>query len=309
MELLGSVGAIGTSTILIESGLVAGLGFAAWWIRGEDPLEPTEKDDCPAGWEATISLAMVLAASLLFAIPSLLLGREGRQRRPDLSPLLRGAMVEGRPTDPRGRPVRRERGDLLPRQRRPLVHLADGNLGRRHASPRSARLRSCSWPARRRTAAPHRSGSGRSAATIATCWFVSVHALVALLVRAERRHDLRGRLPAGGLFLPPLRAGEGGTAALVLGALAAGRGHGDQADRGRLRAAADRPGDRRLSDPARAVAGQIVAHRDRRSGPGADGRLLVRPRRLAHRQSALSPGGPRDGSHRLGRLVRTRRDA
>ena len=33
MELLGSVGAIGTYPILVWSGLVAGIGVALWWIR------------------------------------------------------------------------------------------------------------------------------------------------------------------------------------------------------------------------------------------------------------------------------------
>ena len=37
-----------------------------------------------------------------------------------------------------------------------------------------------------------------------------VDAPVALLLRAQRRHDLRGRLPAGGLFLSAVRAGRRG---------------------------------------------------------------------------------------------------
>src|SRR5205814_7915060 len=58
-------------------------------------------------------------------------GREGRQRWSDLSSLFRGAMVEGRAAAPGGCPVRGERGHLFPGQRRSLVYLADGFMGRR----------------------------------------------------------------------------------------------------------------------------------------------------------------------------------
>ena len=57
-------------------------------------------------------------------------GCEGRERRADLSSLFRGAVVEGRAIVPGGRSVRRKCGDLFPGQRRSLVHLADGVVGR-----------------------------------------------------------------------------------------------------------------------------------------------------------------------------------
>src|SRR5262249_35580226 len=72
MELLGSVGAIGTYSILLWSLLVAGIGTAAWWFRGTGPVEPRDKGESPIGWDAVISLALVLVAALIYAIPSLL---------------------------------------------------------------------------------------------------------------------------------------------------------------------------------------------------------------------------------------------
>ena len=72
LELLGSFGAIGTLPILAWSGLVAAIGSVIAWTRRGDAPEESAVAEEPAGWEATISLALVLTAALRFAIPSLL---------------------------------------------------------------------------------------------------------------------------------------------------------------------------------------------------------------------------------------------
>lgn len=70
MELLGSIGAIGTAGLLGVAGLTAGLGIATWRRRGNAAPEPKAVGDGPTEREAAVGLAMVLAAALLFAIPS-----------------------------------------------------------------------------------------------------------------------------------------------------------------------------------------------------------------------------------------------
>ena len=217
-------------------------------------------------------------------------------------------MVEGRPADPGGGPVRRERRDVLPRQWRPLVHLADGDLGRRY--PRQGRPGPVPAPGRRGGVWLCPAAGGRPLGQPDRGLLVRhVHAPVALLLRAQRRHDLRGRLPAGGLFLPPVRAGRRGHAGLSWVPWPPAGPWGPR------RSASS--SCRRCSPWS--IAGLLLQPAPRRvkwlriaivaTVPLATGGYWFLRDAVADRQPALSPGRPRAGAHALGRLVRTRRDA
>src|SRR5205823_5172140 len=99
---------------------------------------------------------------------------------------------------------------------------------------------------------------------------------LALLLRAERRHELRGGLLALRVFLPPVRAGRRRLAGAGPGWAGCGRRAGDEADGTRLRAhprGAGRPrgggSPRRVAGPARPYPaggarpppGSVLAHR------------------------------------------------
>ena len=141
---------------------------------------------------------------------------QGGQRRADLSSVLRRAVVEGGEIVPRGLAFRRERRDVFPGQRRTLVHMADDGLGRRPPGegrssavpgargPRRLRLR----PRARRRAEGVARGDGPVRDLLAAD---------SVLVRGQRRHDLRRRLPVGRVLLPAVRPGRDGATALALG--------------------------------------------------------------------------------------------
>ena len=136
---------------------------------------------------------------------------EGRQRRADLSPLLRGPVVEGGAAVPGGHPLRRERRDVFPGQRRPLVHLADGRLGRR--PPRPSRPGPFLLVAALAAYGMARTlGAGRNSSLLATCWFVTSSPF--LLFSFEANVDtifVAGYLTAAYFFL--LYAGAAGGSA------------------------------------------------------------------------------------------------
>ena len=207
MELLGTVGAIGMYPILVWSGLVAGIGMAAWWLRGPGPVEPWDKGESPIGWDAVISLALVLVAALLYAIPSLLAAVKvvsdgpiyhlyfaARWWKAGRLILVAAPFGENAATY---FPANGDLwftwlmatwgGDTLAKVgQAPFLLLAGA------AAYGSARLlgRRTLGQSDRRLLVRH------------------LHALAALLLRTQRRHDLRGRLPAGGLFLRPVRPGR-----------------------------------------------------------------------------------------------------
>ena len=97
------------------------------------PTSPQGSPRSPWRWDVLIALGLVFWTVGRAGNALALASGQGRQRRADLPSLLRGPVVEGRAVVPGGGSVRRERRDLLPRQRRPLVHLADGDVGGRPA--------------------------------------------------------------------------------------------------------------------------------------------------------------------------------
>ena len=137
-----------------------------------------------------------------------------------------------------------------------------------------------------------------------------VDAALALLVRAQRRHDLRGGLSHGRLLLSPGFARRGRHCGLLSRGAGRGRGAWDQGRRGRLRSAAARSGDRwrfwSKPVPART---KIVRTLVIVLGPARFRRLLVHSQRLADRKSALSAGGPTAGPQLLHGWYRSRGDA
>jgi hypothetical protein len=221
MELLSSVVAIGTTGILIESGLVAAVGTLAWRMRRDESAGPKAMDDGPAGWEDAISLALVLAASLVLLIPSLFGAVKVVSDGPIYHLYFAARWWKAGRLIPVAAPFGENaatyfpangdlwftwllaswRGDTLAKVgQAPFLLLAGASAFG------CARLLGC----------------GRPAATIATCWFVSCTPL--LLYSFEPNVDtifVAGYLAAAYFFLRYARA-NGGTPALALGAMAAG---------------------------------------------------------------------------------------
>ena len=132
---------------------------------------------------------------------------------------------------------------------------------------------------------------------------------LALLVRAQCRHDLRGGLSAGRLLFSAVSLGEGDTAAVILGALAAGVALGTKAVGvvfippllalaiGGILVQSGAGSNQNRSDPGD------------RAGSARVGRVLVHSQRVTHRQSPLSAGSPIVGPYGVARLVWARSDA
>ena len=107
---------------------------------------PAERPPERERWriEALLSLALVLWTASFLGVQSLLMPVKVVSDGPIYHLYFAARWWKAGRLVPGGRPVRRERRDLLPGQRRPLVHLADGDAGAATAWPRSARPPSCS---------------------------------------------------------------------------------------------------------------------------------------------------------------------
>ncbi len=221
MESLGCLGLIGTYEILIVSGLVAGVGMAVWRMRGDDKFEPTAAGDRPADWEARVSVAMVLAASLLFLIPSLFAAVKVVSDGPIYHLYFAARWWKAGRLILVAAPFGENAATYFP---------ANGDLwftwlmatwgGDTLAKVGQAPFLLVAGLAA--SGCARLLGIGRTAATIATCWFVTCTPL--LLYSFEPNVDtifVAGYLAAAYFFLRYAVA-EGGAAALVLGALAAG---------------------------------------------------------------------------------------
>lgn len=225
MEGLGSFGGIATYPILAWSGLVALAGSAVWWIQGGEPTGIGYARDEPATWEATVSLALVLVSAVVFGIPSLM----GAVKVVSDGPIYHlyfaarwwkaGRLIlVAAPFGENAATYFPANGDLwftwlmatwggetlAKVGQAPFLPVAGG------AAYACARLL----------------GAGRSAATIAACWFATSTPL--LLYSFEPNVDtifVAGYLLSVYFFLRYACA-DGGTPALVLGSLAAGEALG-----------------------------------------------------------------------------------
>jgi hypothetical protein len=221
LEWLGSVGAIATEPILIVSGVVAGLGAAIWWMRGGGPAGPRAADEAPAGWEATISLAMVLAAALIFAIPSLLAAVKVVSDGPIYHLYFAARwwkagrlILVAAPFGENAATYFPANGDLWFTWL--MATWGGDTLAKVGQAPFLILAGASAYGCARLL------GVGRPAGTIAACWFVSSMPL--LIYSFEPNVDtifVAGYLLAAYFFLRFARA-DGGTPSLVLGALAAG---------------------------------------------------------------------------------------
>jgi hypothetical protein len=72
LEVLGACGAIGLSAMLAWAGIILAIGAAARWFGHDaDPSVSTELAKTTVSWDATVCLALVLAAATIRALPSL----------------------------------------------------------------------------------------------------------------------------------------------------------------------------------------------------------------------------------------------
>ena len=228
MELLGSVGAIGTYPILVWSVLVAGIGMAAWWLRGIGPVERRDTGESPIGWDAVISLAMVLVAALIYAIPSLLAAVKVVSDGPIYHLYFAARwwkagrlIVVAAPFGENAATYFPANGDLWFTWL--MATWGGDTLAKVGQAPFLLLAGAAAYGSARLLEA------GRSASLIAACWFVTCTPL--LLYSFEPNVDtifVAGYLLAAYFFLRYARA-DGGTPALVLGALAAGGALGTKA--------------------------------------------------------------------------------
>ena len=132
LEVLGTAGLLAIGPLVVWMGLLFTVGLAVRWQRpmppdgssGSENLFGTSElgDPARSGFR-TLGRGRVGDAVAL--APG-----QGGERRADLPPLFRGAVVEGRPAVPGGVSVRRVCRNLFSGQRRRLVHLVDGDLGK-----------------------------------------------------------------------------------------------------------------------------------------------------------------------------------
>jgi hypothetical protein len=221
MELLGSVGSIGTYPILGWSSLIAAVGGVIWWHRGGDaPGSPTI-DEAPADWEAMVSLALVLVAALLFAIPSLLSAVKVVSDGPIYHLYFAARwwkagrlILVAAPFGENAATYFPANGDLWFTWL--MATWGGDTLAKVGQAPFLLLAGAAAYGCARLL------GVGRSASTVAACWFVSSTPL--LLFSFEPNVDtvfVAGYLLAAYFFLRYGRA-DGGTPALILGSLAAG---------------------------------------------------------------------------------------
>jgi hypothetical protein len=228
LELLGSVGAIGTYPILAWAALVAGAGVILWWMRRPGQADQPEADDAPAGWDAIVSLALVLVASLMFAIPSLVAAVKVVSDGPIYHLYFAARwwkagrlILVAAPFGENAAPYFPANGDLWFTWL--MATWGGDTLAKVGQGPFLLLSGAAAYGCARLL------GVGRSASTIASCWFVTSSPL--LLFAFEPNVDMifvAGYLLAVYFFLRYARA-DGGMPALALGALAAGGSLGSKA--------------------------------------------------------------------------------
>ena len=225
MEGLGSFGAIATLPVLAWSALVAAVGATAYWFRRTDTSEAPPKNEEPWGWEATIGLALIVSACL----PTLITSMASAVKVVSDGPIYHlyfaarwwkaGRLIlVAAPFGENAATYFPANGDLWFTWL--MATWGGDTLARVGQAPFLPAAAAAAFGCARLL------GAGRSAATIAACWFAS--SIPLLLFSFEPNVDtlfVAGYLIAAYFFLRFARA-DGGVTALILGALAAGEALG-----------------------------------------------------------------------------------
>lgn len=225
MELLGSIGAIGTYPILAGSCLVAAVGAVVWWTRGGGPKGAPGEDDSPATWEGTVSLALILCAGLIFGIPSLFSAVKVVSDGPIYHLYFAARwwkagrlILVAAPFGENAATYFPANGDLWFTWL--MATWGGDTLARVGQAPFLPVAGAAAYGCARLL------GSGRTAAIVAACWFASCTPM--LIYSFEPNVDtifIAGYLLSTYFFLRYARS-DGGISALILGALAAGEALG-----------------------------------------------------------------------------------
>ena len=174
------------------------------------PGRTPDKGESPIGWDAVISLALVLIAAMLFAIPSLLAAVKVVSDGPIYHLYFAARwwkagrlILVAAPFGENAATYFPANGDLWFTWL--MASWGGDSLAKIGQAPFLLLAGAAAYGCARSL------GIGRSASLIADLLVRHVDAPLALLLRAQRRHDLRRRLPAGGVFLPPVSRGPKGT--------------------------------------------------------------------------------------------------
>jgi len=229
LEILGAFGAISLGPMLAWGGLVLGVGCVARWLPtpvGRD--RPGEGTSTVLTWDAVIGLAGVFSAAIFFGMRSLLLAVKVVSDGPIYHLYFAARWWKAGRLFLVAAPFGESAATYFP---------ANGDLWftwlmASWGGDRLAKVGQAPFLLLAGLAAfgcARVLGAGRSASVVATCWFVSSTPL--LLYSFEPNVDtifVAGYLVAAYFFLRVSR-GAGNTAALVLGALAAGEALGTKA--------------------------------------------------------------------------------
>ncbi len=201
LEVLGSYGALAPGPMLAWGVMAAVMGGVVRWLRAEvnpDPsiVPPGE----PLSWDAVLSLALLLSSALVLGMKSLLLGVKVVSDGPIYHLYFAARWwKEGRlflvasPFGENAATYFPANGDLWFTWL--MATWGGDRLAKVGQAPFLVLASLAAYGCARRL------GAGRSASLVATCWFASSTPLLLFSVRAQRRHDLRGGLSHGRLFL------------------------------------------------------------------------------------------------------------
>ena len=230
LEGLSAIGAIGIYPMLAWAGVVAAVGvFFWWWLpNGDGEILAPPSEVSPLGWDALLCLSLVLTAGLLLLIPSLLLAVKVVSDGPIYHLYFAARwwkagrlILVAAPFGENAATYFPANGDLWFTWL--MASWGDETLAKVGQAPFLLLAGASAFGCARLV------GAGRSASLIATCWFVS--AIPLFLYSFEPNVDtifVAGYLLAAYFFLRFAHA-DGTTAALVLGALAAGEALGTKA--------------------------------------------------------------------------------
>ena len=213
MEVLGIAGFLTYGALLgwTSAGLVIAGCSGGVIVRSAAPAESSRQlqPNKDQAWEVAAILAVGLVIwTFTRSRPELAAGAgQGGQRRPDLSPLFRGAVVEGGAAIRGGRPRSARVSSATSRPSATSGSPGCSRAGGASDWRRSASCRSASSRRWRPTACARRLGAGASAAVIATTWFAAVFPFLLFTLEANVDTIFVAAYLVGGVFLPALRPG------------------------------------------------------------------------------------------------------